>query len=152
MGVPCEITAVLLSGDSAERKRHRKPMDPDAKRKEHETSQFHRARGQMMTYNNLAQPAKSKHAPDIDDSKKKKLKVGTLRAVTVVKPKAAGPAAGGVKGPDAAQESAGAQQRDEQHSRDGDQAGAAAPAGEQSAAQSTAVLGLALADYGSDSD
>ena len=122
-------------------------MDPDAKRKEHETSQFHRARGQMMTYKNLAMPAKSKHAPDIDDSKTKKLKVGTLRAVTVVKPKTAGTAAGGDKDPHAAQKSSGTHQGDEQHLPDGDQGGAAL-AGEQR----TAVLGLALADYGSDSD
>jgi len=83
----------------AERKRHHRPMDPDAKRKDHETSQFHRARGQMMTYNNLAifaPPAKektafakSKASGDVDDSKTKKLKVGTLRPVTVIKPKVA---------------------------------------------------------------
>ena len=86
-GTQSAMSALLterVTGDSAEKKRHRKPMDPDAKRKEHETTQFHRARGQMMTYNNLALPLKSKRALDVDDSQTKKLKVGTLPGITVV--------------------------------------------------------------------
>jgi hypothetical protein len=69
-GTPSAMSTQLterVTGDRAEKKRHHKPMDPDAKRKEHETTQFHRARGQM-TYNNLALPLKSKRAPDVDDS------------------------------------------------------------------------------------
>jgi hypothetical protein len=159
-----------VTGDRAEKKRHRKPMDPDAKRKEHETTQFHRARGQMMTYNNLALPLKSKRAPDVEDSQTKKLKVGTLRAVTVVKPKIAG-AAGSGQAPHAVKLSAGAQQGDQHNLGDGGAGsgsvseqnsltmmlfpqcipcdkGEGARAGEES----SAVLGLALAEYGSDSD
>jgi hypothetical protein len=159
-----------VTGDRAEKKRHRKPMDPDAKRKEHETTQFHRARGQMMTYNNLALPLKSKRAPDVDDSQTKKLKLGTLRAVTVVKPKIAG-AAGSWQAPHAVKPSAGAQQEDQHNSGDG---GAGSGSGEEqnslttmlfpqcipsdkgegarAGEESSAVLGLALAEYGSDSD
>lgn len=156
-------------GDSAEKKRHRKPMDPDAKRKEHETTQFHRARGQMMTYNNLAMPLKSKRVPDVDDSQTKKMKVGTLRAVTVVKPKIAGTAGCG-NNPNPVQPSAGAKQGDQHNLGDGGAGNGSAaeqnsmmvlgpqriPCGKGEGPgvgeESSAMLGLALAEYGSDSD
>ena len=103
-------------------------------------------------------------------AKTKKLKLGTLRAVTVVKPKIAG-AAGSGQAPDAVQSSAGAQQGDQHNLGDGG-AGSASGAeqnsltmmlfpqcipcgkgeGARTGEENSAVLGLALAEYGSDSD
>eukprot|EP00277_Geminigera_cryophila_P014977 CAMPEP_0179438534 /NCGR_PEP_ID=MMETSP0799-20121207/22258_1 /TAXON_ID=46947 /ORGANISM="Geminigera cryophila, Strain CCMP2564" /LENGTH=166 /DNA_ID=CAMNT_0021220229 /DNA_START=61 /DNA_END=558 /DNA_ORIENTATION=- len=82
------------------RRRNNKPLDPDVRRKDNEKNQFHRARGQMMTYNNLAthlpvkpHPLKPKRAHDANESDTKKLKVGMLRSVTVIKPKGSANAA-----------------------------------------------------------
>ena len=181
----------LTSLCRAEKKRYQRPMDPDARRKDMETNQFHRARGQMLTKNNLTAPArqhalKTKRAAVVrnrersiqkertvrlefqqartapaswrlscpsswltlvrftlaqpTEPKPKKLKVGMLRPVAVIKPKGAGADAvapekapdGGKAGEDVQGETAGAQRQG------GDVAG---------------IVGLgALADYGSDSE
>ena len=61
---------VATSAGRAEKRRFQRPVDPEARRKDIETSQFHRARGQMLTQNNLSsaparQALKTRRLPEV---------------------------------------------------------------------------------------